>query len=164
MRNYTYVGVPFRDVYVLAISGPSDAGKTTLVERLTRRLSERGRVATVKHLTHEPTIDTDGKDTARHRAAGAAATYGLTDEGNWFATGTDRSLDQTLSELEPDYDYVLVEGYSMAELPTVALGGRDHAGEQIAAAPTADDVDIEAVIDELHERAPDETRAQSSVE
>ncbi len=144
-------------MYVLGISGPSDAGKTTLVERLASRLSERGSVATVKHLTHAPDVDTEGKDTARHRAAGAAATYGLTDDDDWFATGADRSLDGTLDKLAPDYDYALVEGFSDARIPTVALGGRDHAGEQVAAAPTADDLDLDSVVGALHDREPYET-------
>jgi len=157
VRNYTYVRVPFETVYVLGISGPSDAGKTTLVERLASRLSERGSVATVKHLTHAPTIDTEGKDTARHRAAGAAATFGITDEEGWFATGTERTLTDTLDELAPDYDYALVEGFSDARIPTVALGGRDHAGEQVAAAPIADDLDLDALLDALHDRDPYET-------
>ncbi|MCU4800681.1 molybdopterin synthase [Halobacteria archaeon HArc-gm2] len=144
-------------MYVLGIAGPSDAGKTTLVERLTSRLSERGSVATVKHLTHAPDVDTEGKDTARHRAAGAQATYGITDDEGWFATGADRTLDETLDDLAPDYDYALVEGFSQAGVPTVALGGRDHAGEQVAAAPTADDLDLDSVVDALHDREPYET-------
>ena len=157
MRNYTYVRVPFENVYVLGIAGPSDAGKTTLVERLASRLSERGFVATVKHLTHAPAIDTEGKDTARHRAAGAQATYGITDDEGWFATGADRTLDETLDDLAPDYDYALVEGFSQADVPTVALGGRDHAGEQVAAAPTADDLALGSVVDALHDSEPYET-------
>ena len=94
---------------LLGVVGPSDSGKTTLVERLADRLTERGSVATVKHLTHAPDIDTDGKDTARHRAAGAETTYGLTDDEGWFATGEDRTLDDTLDALTPEYDYAIVE-------------------------------------------------------
>ncbi|WP_089815518.1 molybdopterin synthase [Halomicrobium zhouii] len=144
-------------MYVLGIAGPSDAGKTTLVERLAERLSERGSVATVKHLTHSPDVDTDGKDTARHRAAGAQATYGITDDEGWFATGADRTLVDALDELAPDYDYALVEGFSDAAIPTVALGGRDHEGARVTAAPTADDLALDSVVDALHEREPYET-------
>ncbi|WP_123533335.1 molybdopterin synthase [Halosimplex salinum] len=131
---------------VLGIVGPSDSGKTTLVERLAERLSGDGRVATVKHLKTEPTVDTEGKDTARHRAAGAAVTFGITDDAGWFATGADRSLDETLDEVAADADYALVEGYSASPLPTVALGGRDHAGETVATAPEADAVDLDEVV------------------
>ncbi|WP_459192037.1 molybdopterin synthase [Halosimplex sp. J119] len=139
---------------VLGIAGPSDSGKTTLVERLAERLSAEGRVATVKHLTTNPSVDTEGKDTARHRAAGAAATYGITDDDGWFATGAERTLEETLDELAPEYDYALVEGYSGADIPTVALGGRDHAGETVVAAPEADAVDVEELLAALDDREP----------
>ena len=134
---------------VFAVVGPSNAGKTTLVERLLPRLD--GRVATVKHLDHAPDIDTEGKDTARHRAAGASTTYGVSDEG-WFATGDPRPLSALLDDLAPDHDYVVVEGFSARDLPAVVLGGREHAGPTIATAPEADGVDLDAVsttVDEL---------------
>lgn len=142
---------------VLGVVGPSDSGKTTLVERLATRLDERGQVATIKHLTHAPDIDTGGKDTARHRDAGAAATYGLTDEEGWFATGEDRTLDDTLDSLAPAYDYVLVEGFSAAAIPQVVLGGRDHAGPELAAAPMADAVDVDSILDAFAATEPYET-------
>ncbi|WP_436910179.1 molybdopterin synthase [Halosimplex marinum] len=144
---------------VLGIAGPSDSGKTTLVERLADRLADRGRVATVKHLKTEPTVDTEGKDTARHRAAGADATCGITDDAGWFATGAERSLTETLDELAADFDYCLVEGYSDRPLPTVALGGRDHAGETVATAPEADAVDLESVVAALDDLEPYESLA-----
>jgi molybdopterin synthase catalytic subunit len=142
---------------LLGIAGPSGSGKTTLVERLVGRLDGRGRVATVKHVDHGVDIDREGKDTSRHRAAGAAETYALTDDGAWFATGEDYTLEDVLDDLAPDYDYALVEGYSGADIPTVALGGRDHEGETVAAAPEADDVDLDAVLAALEEQEPFET-------
>jgi len=143
-------------MYVLGVVGHSDTGKTTLVERLAERLQARGRVATIKHL-HDFDVDTEGKDTARHRAAGADRTYGLTDRGEWFATGEDRSLRGTLEDLAPEFDYTLVEGYSDAAIPQVVLGGREHAGEAIADAPEADAVDVDAVVEALHETDSFET-------
>ena len=142
---------------VLGVVGPSDSGKTTLVERLVDRLGERGPVATVKHCTHDPDVDTAAKDTARHRAAGADATYGLTDGDGWFATGADRTLGETLDDLAPDYDYVVVEGYSDAAVPQVVLGDRDHRGEALATGETADGIDVDAVLDALAETEPHET-------
>jgi molybdopterin synthase catalytic subunit len=142
---------------VLAVAGPSDSGKTRLVERLVDRLSERGRVATVKHVCTEPTVDTEGKDTHRHRRAGADATYGITDDAGWFATGHERTLGETLDHLAPDYDYALLEGYSGADLPTVALGSREHAGETVASAPKADSVDLDELVDAVAGLEPYET-------
>jgi molybdopterin synthase catalytic subunit len=140
-------------MHVLGVVGPSDAGKTTLVTRLVERLRERGRVATVKHCTVAPEIDTEGRDTARHRDAGAHVTVGIAD-GAWFATGDDRTLDETLDDLAPDYDYCVIEGYSDAAVPQVVLAGRDHGGDALAAGETPDDVDVEAVCDALEATEP----------
>jgi len=144
-------------MHVLGIVGHSDAGKTTLVERLTAHLRERGRVATVKHLTHAPDVDTEGKDTARHRAAGAAATTGIVDDGDWFATGADRGLTETLDDYAETYDFALVEGFSDADLPQVVLGDREAAGEVLARAEAPEDVDVAAVVEALLAREPYET-------
>ncbi len=139
---------------VLAVVGPSDSGKTTLVTRLAERLSERGSVATVKHLTHEPDVDTEGKDTARHRAGGSVHTVGVTDEGTWFATGESRSLDEILVEFDRHYEYAIVEGFSGSDLPKVVLGGRAAAGPIVATAPAADAVDIDSVLASLRNAEP----------
>ncbi|WP_181686991.1 molybdopterin synthase [Halorhabdus salina] len=141
----------------VSIVGPSDAGKTTLVERLTELLADRGPVATVKHLRCPPDIDTAGTDTARHREAGATETYGIQGDGTWFATGTDRTLGDTLDDLAPDYEYVLVEGYSDTALPAIALGGREHAGEALLSASSADSVDLEAAVQAIEGVDPYET-------
>lgn len=141
----------------LGITGPSDSGKTTLIERLVPRLRERGSVATIKHLRCRVRVDEEGKDTHRHRAAGAEATYGVMDDGTWFATGEERSLEGLFERLAPDHDYVLVEGYSDAAIPTVALAGRDHAGETVLAADCGADADVEAVVEALEDCDPVET-------
>jgi molybdopterin synthase catalytic subunit len=136
---------------VLGVAGPSDAGRTTLVERLVERFAERGRVATV---TRRP--EGADADTAAHRHEGADVTYGIADDG-WVATGRDRTLDETLADLAPEYDYAVVEGFGHADVPTVALGGADHAGETVAAAPDADALDLDAVVAASEEREPFET-------
>ena len=58
----------------LHIVGRRNAGKTTLVCELIAAIQDRGfRVATVKHTHHNHELDTPGKDSFRHRQAGAAA-------------------------------------------------------------------------------------------
>ncbi|MEF8813929.1 MAG: molybdopterin synthase [Halovenus sp.] len=144
-------------MHVLAVVGPSEAGKTTLVERLTERLSERGTVGTVKHIDCEPDLDTEGKDTARHRAAGARRAYGIGDR-EWFATGEACSLRDALDDLAQSCDYGLVEGFTDTRLPKVVLGDRDVTrGEGLARADTADDVDLPALLDALEATEPYET-------
>jgi molybdopterin synthase catalytic subunit len=135
---------------VIRVVGHSETGKTTLIERLTERLAARGRVGTVKHLDCSPDIDNEGKDTARHRAAGASETYGVTSNGEWFATGEDRSLSALLDDLAVTCEYALVEGYSEATLPTVALAGAE-VDDPLVSAETADDVDLDTLVAAIEE-------------
>ena len=132
---------------VLGVAGPSDSGKTTTVAELASRLSAHGAVGTVKRLTHEPDIDTDGKDTARHRAAGSMYTVGLTDDGGWFGTGDQRTLSDVLDDFAIECDYAIVEGFSDSHLPKVSLGDRAVTVPEVVTAASADDLDFDEVTD-----------------
>lgn len=100
---------------VLGLAGWSGAGKTSLIERLLPALIARGlRVSTIKHAHHAFDVDRPGKDSFRHRAAGAAevlvasaARFALLHEHREAAEPT---LDQLLARLTP-VDLVLVEGF-----------------------------------------------------
>ena len=60
---------------IVSIVGKSNSGKTTLIEKLIAELTRRGwRVATIKHNRHGFEIDHEGKDSWRHKQAGAVAT------------------------------------------------------------------------------------------
>lgn len=153
---------------VLHVVGPSDSGKTTLIERLVDRLEERadGKVATVKAIHHDVEPDTPGRDTHRHRTAGADAAIGVTPSLTFRITrggkGDDdvAALESELSALERDgYAVAIVEGFSAASLPAVVLGARDSdpaaiEGHErvVAAGETADDVDLEALVRHLTRR------------
>lgn len=156
-----YVPLERQHMKVISLVGPSDSGKTMLAERLTRRLTEHGQVGTVKHIDCSPDLDPEGKDTARHRDAGAVQTYGLAD-GEWFATGEELSLAGALEQLSVSCDYALVEGYTDAQLPSVVLGdeSRDETGQKrevIARAQSPNDLDLEAVIEGIEAVEPYET-------
>ncbi|WP_418282588.1 molybdopterin-guanine dinucleotide biosynthesis protein B [Halorubrum sp. DTA98] len=149
-RTETEIEVPS----VVRIAGPSDAGKTTLVERLLEAFDGELTVATVKSIHHDIEPDTAGTDTHRHRTAGAASVVGITpsfafevspigDSAN--ATESDptdsdaakrAALHATLRRFaDRGYDLVLIEGFSGTDLPTVWLGDGDGstvAGEVIA--------------------------------
>ncbi|GAB4258758.1 MAG: molybdopterin-guanine dinucleotide biosynthesis protein B [Deferrisomatales bacterium] len=99
---------------ICLVSGPSGSGKTTLVERLVPALAQRGvTVATVKHHRGRVDLDRPGKDTWRHRRAGARATFFVT-EGE-VAAFFDRPADLTPADLArlcpPGVRLVLVEGF-----------------------------------------------------
>lgn len=104
---------------VLGIVGRKDSGKTHLVVRLVAELRRRGlSVSTVKHTHHHDIeFDVPGKDSWRHRQAGAREVLVASDRGWYLAhTPDDRPdaapprLDALLARLAP-CDVVLVEGY-----------------------------------------------------
>jgi molybdopterin-guanine dinucleotide biosynthesis protein MobB len=105
-------------VRVAAIVGTSGSGKTTLIERLIRAARERGlSVSTIKHTHHHAIeLDTPGKDSHRHRVAGASEVIVASDSG-WAriaASPAPASLQILLGQLRP-VDLVLVEGFKQLE-------------------------------------------------
>jgi molybdopterin synthase catalytic subunit len=142
---------------VISVVGYSDVGKTTLVERLVERLADRGRVGTAKHVGPEFALDTAGKDTHRHREAGAAVTYGLTGDADWFATGAHRGLAETLDDLSTRVDYAVVESFTEVSLPQVRLGDREAGGEVVLSAADAEAVDLDELVAAVEARDPYES-------
>jgi molybdopterin-guanine dinucleotide biosynthesis protein B len=103
---------------VVAIVGLQGSGKTTLIERLIPLLQARGlSVSTVKHTHHHQIeLDEPGKDSHRHRVAGASEVIVASDTG-WarIAASTEpASLQILLGHLRP-VDVVLVEGFKKLE-------------------------------------------------
>jgi molybdopterin-guanine dinucleotide biosynthesis protein MobB len=99
---------------LVAIVGKSDAGKTTVVERLLPELQRLGlRVGTVKHDAHDFQIDHPGTDSFRHGAAGAPAYVVASPHRLAFVTLLDEELPLTeiVRRFYPGYDLVLAEGY-----------------------------------------------------
>ena len=109
----------------LGISGWSGCGKTTLIEALIPRLRARGlTVSTLKHAHHDVDLDTPGKDTWRHREAGAREVI-LATGRRWVLLHESRdepepSLADLLSYLQP-VDLVLVEGWKTEDYPKLEI-------------------------------------------
>ncbi|RMG41775.1 MAG: molybdopterin-guanine dinucleotide biosynthesis protein B [Planctomycetota bacterium] len=97
------------------VIGRKNSGKTTLIAELVRLLSDQGlRVATIKHTHHAHELDVPGKDSHRHRTAGAAAVAIVA--RNMIATFRPRREEPTdavyraLQSQFADCDVILVEG------------------------------------------------------
>jgi molybdopterin-guanine dinucleotide biosynthesis protein B len=103
---------------VVAIVGRQGSGKTTLIEKLIPALKARGlSVSTLKHTHHHQIeLDVPGKDSHRHRMAGASEVIVASDAG-WAriaARSAPASLTDLLAELRT-VDLVLVEGFKQLE-------------------------------------------------
>lgn len=115
------------------IVGTSGSGKTTLIERLLPLFSARGlQVSVIKQSHHDFEIDVPGKDSWRHRQAGASEVL-VTSPYRWallreLRGAPEPSLEEHIARLSP-CDLVLVEGFKHALLPKLevwrAANGKD---------------------------------------
>ncbi len=123
---------------VIGVAGFKNAGKTTLVEKLVSELTRRGhRVSTVKHAHHSFDIDHEGRDSFRHRKAGAGE-VAVVSRHRWAIIHESRgeeepSLAEILAKLAP-CDLVIVEGYKRdahdkIEVRNTELAHPDLAGD-----------------------------------
>ena len=109
---------------IVSIVGRSNTGKTTLIEKLIPELRQRGyRVATIKHNIHGFDIDHEGKDSWRHKKAGARLTVIASPQR--IAVIEDVSKDYELKELSDRYirdvDIILSEGFKVNPHPKIEV-------------------------------------------
>jgi len=108
---------------VYGVVGWKNAGKTTLVERLVAEIAGRGfSVSTVKHTHHKVDVDQTGKDSFRHRQAGARQVI-LASSARWaimteLRGAPEAPLKELLAHLAP-VDLVIVEGYKRDDHPKI---------------------------------------------
>ena len=115
---------------ILSIVGKSDSGKTTLIEKLIPELKQRGyRVGTIKHSAHGFEMDQKGKDSWRHRQAGAD-TVAVSAPGQIaFTKRTEQSTLEDLLYLFDDVDVIITEGFkrsNQAKIEIFRKGVHDH--------------------------------------
>jgi molybdopterin-guanine dinucleotide biosynthesis protein B len=112
-------------MHVIGFCGYSGSGKTTLIEQLIGRLRLAGkRVSVVKHAHHAFDIDHEGKDSWRHRQAGAfevvIASNRRLAKIREYPVVEKPTFDQLLAELV-ECDWALVEGFKHAPLPKIEV-------------------------------------------
>ena len=110
---------------VVSIVGNSGSGKTTFLEQLIPKVIKRGyKVATIKHDAHNFEIDKPGKDSWKHRQAGAETV--ILSAKNRLAMirelDTEVDLDDILTNyISEDIDLVITEGYKTGDKPKIEI-------------------------------------------
>ncbi len=119
-------------VPIVSFVGRSNSGKTTLIERIIPELVRAGyRVATVKHAGHGFDLDTEGKDSWRHKRAGASSVV-VVSKGSlaMFADVSDQLKVEEVRDrfLDASYDLIIAEGWKSEGYPKIIVV-RDQVGE-----------------------------------
>jgi molybdopterin-guanine dinucleotide biosynthesis protein B len=115
-------------------AGWSGSGKTTLIEQLIPRFAQRGlKVSLIKHAHHTFDVDQPGKDSYRHRQAGAAEIL-VTSSRRWVLMHELRgahepSFEEQVRRISP-CDLLLVEGFKHAPIPKLEVW-RKETGEPL---------------------------------
>jgi molybdopterin-guanine dinucleotide biosynthesis protein B len=110
---------------IFGFAGWSGSGKTTLIEQLIPRLVKRGlRVSLIKHAHHSFDVDHPGKDSYRHRHAGASEVM-VTSSRRWVLMHELRgahepSFEEQVKRISP-CDLLLVEGFKHAPIPKLEV-------------------------------------------
>jgi molybdopterin-guanine dinucleotide biosynthesis protein B len=119
---------------IFGFAGWSGSGKTTLIEKLIPRFAGAGlRVSLIKHAHHTFDVDQPGKDSYRHRHAGAGEVL-VTSSRRWVLMhelrgAQEPSFEEQIRRLSP-CDLLLVEGFKHAPIPKLEVW-REEPGEAL---------------------------------
>ena len=139
---------------ILGIAGYSGSGKTTLLEKVIPLLRQHGlRISVIKHAHHDFDIDRPGKDSFRHREAGAHEVM-IASGHRWalmheLRQEAEPTLEELCARLSP-CDLVLVEGYKFSPIPKLEVH-RTETGHPLL---YPNDAEIIAVVTDSKETLP----------
>jgi molybdopterin-guanine dinucleotide biosynthesis protein B len=109
---------------VISIVGRGKTGKTTFVEKLIPVLMQKGiRVAVIKHHLHDFEFDIPGKDTYRHKKAGAGTVILSSPAKIAMVKDTEKdlSIDEIISKYIDDVDLLITEGYKKENMQKIEV-------------------------------------------
>lgn len=106
--------------FAVAFTGPSNSGKTTLVEKVAKTLIEGRKVAIIKNDPKDKAVfDTEGKDSDKFSKTGAEVVITSPTRTTYFSQ-REKTLDDIVSMIN-DFDILLVEGLKTLPLPRIAI-------------------------------------------
>jgi molybdopterin-guanine dinucleotide biosynthesis protein MobB len=115
---------------IVSIIAKSGTGKTTLIVKIIKILSDKGyRVSSVKHTDHEVSADIPGKDSWRHKNAGAFSTMLISSGKLSFFSDIESPSDAEINILIAEYfsgsDIVIIEGFKGLKIKKIELLRRE---------------------------------------
>jgi molybdopterin-guanine dinucleotide biosynthesis adapter protein len=141
---------------IFCMVGASGSGKTTLLEKLIPELTRRGyRIGTVKHDVHGFEMDREGKDTWRHRKAGAGTIAISSPSQVATIRGVDgeMGLDELVGRYFWNEDLLIAEGFKRLHFPKIEVFRKAvepepicQEGDNLIAMVTDDPVEIDAPV------------------
>lgn len=132
-------------MYPIRIEAPQSSVASSVRDRLATELRDRGPVAIIEYTAESMNVP-----------SGAGARYQLGADG-WTASGKHRDLRNLLETLAPDYEFALITGATIDELPTLAIGNDPGTDTVFLRVESPDDVTADRVHDELESVEPFET-------
>lgn len=147
---------------IVCFAGRSGSGKTTLLVAIIRELRARGfRVASVKHDVHGASLDTEGKDSWRHKEAGAETVVLLAPGRLVCVADCDEepTLEAVAARFAPEVDVLLAEGFKRAPQPKIEVARKALAadlllGPEDGLIAVATDFPVDAGVPRLDLNAP----------
>lgn len=138
---------------IISVVGTKNTGKTTLVIKIVKELVKRGyKVGTIKHM-HE-TFDVEGRDTWKHKEAGAELVIGSGDETFFLI---DQRLDienlLTRSECLINLDFMVIEGFKFSNYAKISVSDFEDEFTITKVDPKIDGSSLNELVDLIEKRA-----------
>ncbi len=108
--------------YIISVVGKSNSGKTTLLEKIIPELKKRGyRSGIVKHAQHGFEMDKKGKDSWRHKKAGADASLVISPGVIALVKDDEPDSVQDIRKYLSDMDIIITEGFKREKIPKIEI-------------------------------------------
>ncbi|MFC1830125.1 molybdopterin-guanine dinucleotide biosynthesis protein B [Thermodesulfobacteriota bacterium] len=117
---------------IISVVGKSKSGKTTLIEKLVPELKKRGyRIGTVKHAHHGFNMDEEGKDSWRHKAAGAETVIVVSPGRIAIVKDENFQKFEAFGKYFEGMDLVITEGFKKKNRPKIEICRAERNAEPV---------------------------------